>query len=686
MNLNMVHVIDLNGMYFNIPLYQRGYRWETKQVYDLLDDLLEFSRSKTCKEGQFYCIQPLVVVKNRSITIGDTSKSQVVYDVVDGQQRLTTLFLLMNFLDLSNYHLRYERACAKTENSTPNYTNYTDGELIYFCLSALTHEEIAKNPDYFYITRAMEDMKIWFAEKAIKFPGVKDLIKRVIMNSDYETPSVRFDEAGEEYTDINAALKDVRFIWYDASVLQLIDYKGSIEVFKRLNYGKTPLTSAELIKALLFQCDIYEMSQKPEMRQVAFRMSTEWDHMEKQLQDKFMWAMLMPYENHKASHIDVVLSFVAHTLQEEYRIEMKVPQSDKDYDYQVISKYIDKKVSESKNQPEAYKEVINQLWIEIQDVFAIFRSWFEDRELYHLIGLYFTLTYPKKEERMFALKQWVASYRTCDRNRFISTLKKGIGNFISLSNKKSSEGLPLSLDNINYNDHRREIIRILLVYNVDMSMKHGQDRQYFPFQFYQTTTPSLEHIHPQHLHDEDIDFPTRCQWYEDKRTDLEKMGKYPDDQDIREAVDCLDTVLLLSPLDDKADKEKKYKADEVQYLQYLRVIDKLYDELVTISEDELHSIKNMALVDKDTNACLGNGLLTSKRDKLIERSKRYDETHGKDGACTFIGTWKAFNKEYCTGSGDLEMLKQAANMRFWTKLDRDNYLKDIQKIYHEYVQ
>lgn len=46
MNLKIAHVGDLRGMCFNIPDYQRGYRWETKQVCELLDDLLEFGNSK----------------------------------------------------------------------------------------------------------------------------------------------------------------------------------------------------------------------------------------------------------------------------------------------------------------------------------------------------------------------------------------------------------------------------------------------------------------------------------------------------------------------------------------------------------------------------------------------------------------------------------------------------------------
>lgn len=46
MKLKLAHLGDLTGLYFNIPYYQRGYRWEVKQVLDLLDDLFEFQQSR----------------------------------------------------------------------------------------------------------------------------------------------------------------------------------------------------------------------------------------------------------------------------------------------------------------------------------------------------------------------------------------------------------------------------------------------------------------------------------------------------------------------------------------------------------------------------------------------------------------------------------------------------------------
>lgn len=46
---------------FNVPAYQRGYRWDKLNVTDLLDDLLEFMQETN--RGKFYCLQPLVVKK-----------------------------------------------------------------------------------------------------------------------------------------------------------------------------------------------------------------------------------------------------------------------------------------------------------------------------------------------------------------------------------------------------------------------------------------------------------------------------------------------------------------------------------------------------------------------------------------------------------------------------------------------
>ena len=114
--IRLMPVKDLLGMNFFIPGYQRGYRWKTRQVEDLLDDIYEFMNSKV--PGK-YCLQPLVVkrspieeyswIEKRDDLLRSHSSEEFLqktiefqrslqrWDVVDGQQRLTTTFILLSF-------------------------------------------------------------------------------------------------------------------------------------------------------------------------------------------------------------------------------------------------------------------------------------------------------------------------------------------------------------------------------------------------------------------------------------------------------------------------------------------------------------------------------------------------------------------------------------------------------------
>ena len=81
----------LDGQYhFVIPSFQRGYRWEEKQVIDLLEDIKQFANDDNVKSDSYF-LQP-VVVKACNYNGID------VYEVLDGQQRLTTLLLVLKEL------------------------------------------------------------------------------------------------------------------------------------------------------------------------------------------------------------------------------------------------------------------------------------------------------------------------------------------------------------------------------------------------------------------------------------------------------------------------------------------------------------------------------------------------------------------------------------------------------------
>src|SRR5690349_5827264 len=74
---------------FRIPGYQRPYAWTTEQARELLDDLLGFmqTESTAVEDMAPYFLGSIVLIKQ------ETSPES---DVVDGQQRLTTLTLLLS--------------------------------------------------------------------------------------------------------------------------------------------------------------------------------------------------------------------------------------------------------------------------------------------------------------------------------------------------------------------------------------------------------------------------------------------------------------------------------------------------------------------------------------------------------------------------------------------------------------
>ena len=105
--ISELHIIDSDSTLFksvrySIPLYQRDYAWEEKQIVQLIDDIDDVSLNDK------YYIGSLIVANHDD-----------VYEVVDGQQRLTTLFLLLSYLGIDTGH---EEALSFSCRDKSNYT------------------------------------------------------------------------------------------------------------------------------------------------------------------------------------------------------------------------------------------------------------------------------------------------------------------------------------------------------------------------------------------------------------------------------------------------------------------------------------------------------------------------------------------------------------------------------------
>ena len=109
---------------FFIPSYQRGYKWTGQQVKDLLNDIYEFASIPNKTAEEFYCLQPLVVKKCdvNTIAVNELNSkfdNNIWYEVIDGQQRLTTIRILLNYLrrvHLKDDELSYEDGKNELKN------------------------------------------------------------------------------------------------------------------------------------------------------------------------------------------------------------------------------------------------------------------------------------------------------------------------------------------------------------------------------------------------------------------------------------------------------------------------------------------------------------------------------------------------------------------------------------------
>lgn len=86
------HLWNLENLFksmYDVPVYQRPYSWDKEQVEVLLDDIIEAYHSENKNEG-YYTGNIIVYDKNDKIN-GLITK----YDIIDGQQRITTFALIL---------------------------------------------------------------------------------------------------------------------------------------------------------------------------------------------------------------------------------------------------------------------------------------------------------------------------------------------------------------------------------------------------------------------------------------------------------------------------------------------------------------------------------------------------------------------------------------------------------------
>lgn len=617
---------DLLQENFFVPRYQRGYRWGMQEINELLDDILQYSNATQNRDNEvskFYCLQP-VVVKSKEWFVGGDQKTDG-WELIDGQQRLTTILLILNYLEdvrklLSNNLDIYTIDFETRENCKPFFQNKIYKDSI---------DE--SNVDFYHISKAYDYIKKWFEKKNHKVEIVNTLLKD---------------------------LYNVSIIWYEAFDYDESDDDISIELFTRLNEGKIPLTDAELIKALLLQSDLYPTDEERFVKQRLFEIASEWDDIEAKLQDEKMWMFLNDASYQPSSKIEFIFKILADKWNHfgdqkliKFEIEDGKP---KHYDFLVLDKYLAHKRGEFLNLSEDRGDIlqpINDIWKEVKQMFSTFYEWYNDHNLFHYIG--FLLATEKNKEEL--IRELIDL--KFDKETFEEDIKIRIGKTVKIGKKDKDTGMIKDLHQLTYNVDNSEIIKILLLFNLEVLVKHRKESAKFPFYLYKKEKiTSIEHIHPQNPQNIDTDESRARVWLSNHQGSLQSFANNNGNNigRIELAIQSLNELLITY------DKEK-FK------IVFAEVLD-LYHEIADFKEKELHTLYNLSLVDKDTNSQLNNSFFDIKREILKNNiSGRYIP----------ICTQRAFSKYYS---------KIPNEMIFWNNKDRQAYFNAIKAVYTSFIK
>lgn len=302
--LELKLVGDIAGA-FRVARYQRGYRWGSLEVKRLLDDIW-------ASKGEPYSLQPVVVKRD----------GEAAWELVDGQQRLTTLYLIFQFM-------QRERLQSAGAPYSISYDTRPDSAIY---LQSLDPDRADNNIDFFHLHGAYECIRAWFDAHGARRQYVANKLYGYLFES-------------------------VRVIWYEAPV-----GLDSTTLFTRLNVGRIPLTDAELFKAALLSHSRGAAAASDRTHEIA----AQWDSIERSLQHPDVWAFIADDAAADApTRITLLLDTIAGGPVGRARPRF--------HTFDVLRQRVEQSGAEV-------------VWNEVVQLHALVLGWYESRDHYHKVG------------------------------------------------------------------------------------------------------------------------------------------------------------------------------------------------------------------------------------------------------------------------------------------------------------
>lgn len=525
---------------FYIAPYQRGYKWasdnENAPVWLLMTDLLDAFYGN---EKEYY-LQYITVKKSQ---LNGTS----VLEVIDGQQRLTTLTLLFAVLSsrfdnkeltISNNKLSYK--VRPTVDKFFNAFIYNGVEELF---KLEWNDFKRKYPEY-------DEQDIFFLFEAIK-------------RINLELPEDKTLEKFESFVKDNVLI-----------ILNNIE-KGNISserIFSNLNTNKVELTSVELIKGLLLTKTAREKKNNDEAPQYREILETraaigrQWDEMAN-------WAECREikefYFNQFVDPIEGILTLVA--LSYNYKIKQS-----KESQYPLFNFY-QKLLNRN-------KVTASLLFAEVREFYNVLRDWKNNEIIYNLLGF---LLFNGKTPLQFEDITSLIRQKTDDVEKELST--------------KVLELFPEDVTTLAYGDDNDVIQLMLLAISV-----FGND-QHFDFINFANNDWSLEHIFPQNpeklsdtLGKSDLELIISLRKNKWKKKGVNYLlGKYQEKEDAKKKIEVLAKKLKQESCEvNSEEKEILYELIETKNLNQLGNMALLTGKVNTSVGNGMFDTKRFKIVKK----------------------------------------------------------------------------------------
>ena len=648
--LDRCAIPELRDKNFFIPDYQRGYRWGETQIRQLLEDLYGFFYDKR-SQGAFYCLQPVVVKQMEqeqvdALGLQSPTDNNVWYEVIDGQQRLTTIRIILALESLLDddkdlsFNIHYQ--------TRPNLGAIFDNlqkkrdENKRYTISAPIEGRM--DIDTWHILQAANQIINWFHD---------------------ETPPLRPNLSSfkgtfyENFSNDRDKDKSVQVIWYE-----LRDDAKPVDIFKRLNDKCISLNNAELIRGMFlsdaaeynadrellrqFATDMQDTVEKREKARKQAHIIEQWDIIERELRNDQFWLFI---------HNDANAGDAGYSCRIEYIFDLiaKKEQGERDRLYTYIKFDNLLKTGEV--------EDLWELWLKVETYFSYLKYWYNNNDYYHKIGY---LAADRKTGSKILLELLDAA-STLSTKAFNALIEDKIVESIKKVVHRGDPPKPIL--EYTYTDDYDKLKQVLFLYNVESTRLLNKEK--FPFNKYKAEKNwTLEHIHAQNS--DLIDHADKEKWVEwfaeNERVLASLQRRLPDNEELRN---------LLASLRSEQERLNTSRA-RFQFNDLKLVFDnvlRFFDDLAGAENRPTveHGISNMALLSGSTNSAISNSVFEVKRQIITVADA--------DGEYIPLCTRNVFMKYYNRNQEDFTVQQNF----YWSESDRLNYLTDIKRVLAPYL-